>query len=354
MSLRPFVIALTLTAALPLLAAADEPLREQSVATVPAAGLKAIQIENSRGRVEIHPSADPQIHLSALKVIRAEKARQQGLADAISVEAGIRGDTYRVRVIYPQRREIRIGLRDLFEGIEIPSSEVRLMLDVPAGLNVRVTTTSGDIASFGLASSQRVQTTSGDVEVDALGPLEVATTSGDVESPRLAQARIRTVSGGVEVKSARGPLAIQTTSGQIVVRDAADSLSLGTVSGDIEVGHAPAGVNASTSSGTVEVRDAAARVFVESSSGDVTLRFARALTRAEVVSGTGNIDVKVPAGLGVALEMHTSNGELSADLGLNVQTASRRLLAGRIGSGATPVVLRSSSGDILVQKSGEE
>jgi hypothetical protein len=352
MSRRPALVALLLSAALSTRAAADEPLREQSVAIVEAGGLRSIQIENSRGRIELHPSADSRIHLSALKVVRADKAHQREIADAITVEAGASDGVYRIKVRYPQRREVRIGLRELFEGVEIPSAEVRLTLDVPARLEVAVNSTSGDVTSLQLDNPQTLQSTSGDIEVDALGPVQITTTSGDVESAHLARARIRTASGDVEIQHAGGPLAVHTTSGQLVVRDAADSLSLGSVSGDIQVGRAPRGINAGSASGNIQVREAAGRVFIESSSGDVDVALTRGVSRAEVVSGSGDIDASVAPGLELALEMRTSNGALYSDLGIDVQSANRRLLTGRMGSGSAPVVLRSSSGDIKVQKSG--
>src|SRR5262245_13130998 len=52
-------------------AAANEPvLREMSERTVEARGLRSIEIVNSRGRVDLLPSTDGKIHVTALKLIR--------------------------------------------------------------------------------------------------------------------------------------------------------------------------------------------------------------------------------------------------------------------------------------------
>jgi hypothetical protein len=50
--------------------------------------------------------------------------------------------------------------------------------------------------------------------------------------------------------------------------------------------------------------------------------------------------------------MRTSNGTLDASVPLPVDSVTRRRLSGRLGDGRTPVVLRSSSGDIQITTGG--
>jgi DUF4097 and DUF4098 domain-containing protein YvlB len=77
------------------------------------------------------------------------------------------------------------------------------------------------------------------------------------------------------------------------------------------------------------------------------------LRGARIESGSGNVEARVASGLGVTLEVRTSNGNIDSNLGMQVKSASRRLLTGSLGSGAIPVRLSSSSGDIQILSGGE-
>ena len=93
---RWFVVAALL---LPVRAAhaEDEVWREQSQKTVEVRGFSTLQIDNARGRVDLVPSADGRLHITALKIVRSgRQERAQELASRIVVETGMSGDRYRV------------------------------------------------------------------------------------------------------------------------------------------------------------------------------------------------------------------------------------------------------------------
>ena len=98
-----------------------------------------------------------------------------------------RGGEYTVRVIYPQRQEVKVRFWDLFSDFELPRVEVRVALEIPDGLPVSLKSTSGDLTTTGVRSRQvaRVDerrrfgvrrqrrasdTTSGDVRLVDSGP----------------------------------------------------------------------------------------------------------------------------------------------------------------------------------------
>lgn len=348
---------LTLIASLAMLAApatAGETLREQSGRVLDAHGIAILRVENPRGLVRILPSTDGQIHLTALKIVRSTSREHAAeIARETQVTLATDGGGCDVRVRYPQRQAIHIGFWQMFSGFELPVVEVRITIAVPSTLPLVLRSASGDIQTEGLDAAQDMQTTSGDISVtDARGPLRAESTSGDLELSGMAAGVLRTVSGDVVASDVAGPIEVRTTSGDLAVRGASDSLVLRSVSGDIHVDRAPRGLSATTTSGGIQVRSGSGIVKIGASSGDVDLRLASPLNRADISTGSGDITVRLDPGLGCELELRTSNGALNIDLPLEVKIVTRHLVTGRVRQGTSPVVLRSSSGDIHLLAGG--
>ena len=83
---------------------------EKSDQTVDARGVRELVVENSRGLVQLRPSPDGSIHLTAYKFSRAEgQDRAQSFAHQTIVHASRDGDRFVVRVEYPQRVDVRVS-----------------------------------------------------------------------------------------------------------------------------------------------------------------------------------------------------------------------------------------------------
>src|SRR4029453_5149350 len=234
-----------------------ETLREQSEATVGVRGFSAPRVDNSRGRVEIRPGAEGKIRVTALKIVRSgRESTRRDLANATTVETDVEGGYYVVRVRYPQNRSIHINLWEGFSTSSLPRTEVRLEIEVPPRLPVRLVSASGDLLTEGLPGRQFVKTVSGDIRIEsAAGAVEASTASGDIEATA-GRGSGQTLGGAISGERA-GRVRDKSGGGDIGIRAPSDSLVLETVSGDIEVGHASRGVFAKSASGGVPVRPAA-------------------------------------------------------------------------------------------------
>lgn len=336
-------------------AGAREDWREQSEKVVDAQGLTGVVAENARGYVEVRPSKDGRVHLTALKLVRChneEKART--MAGQTQVVTTVENGRFVVRVRYPQRQQVRIGFWDMFSGYEWPRVEVRLALEIPPQLTVRLKSSSGDLITEDLTGAQDLETTSGDITSDGgRSQVEARSTSGGISVSGLGVAELRTVSGDIEVSDVRGALRANTTSGEIVIQGAADSIVVGSVSGDVRVTQAPRGLVARTVSGEIGVKSAAGGVSLESTSGDVSVGLDPGVHRADVTTASGDIVVGLAPSVGCILEMSTSNGTLDASVPIQVKSVSRRLMSGVIRRGGAPVTLKTSSGDINVKSEGD-
>lgn len=352
----PIAVAIAIATAGPVLAD-RESYREQSQKTVEVRGFNTLEVINARGRVDLVPSPDRQLHVSALKIVKlGTRENAQDMVREITVTAGVQGNRYVVEVHYPKWRNIHVNFWDLFghDGGILPLYEVRLTFQVPGALAVRARETSGDIRSEGLAGAQQLESTSGDIEVASPGAaIEAGTTSGDVTATAVRRAHVHSVSGDVVVKQAAGALRVSTTSGSITVSGAEDSLSLSSVSGDIRADRAPRGLEAGTTSGEVVVRGISGGVKVESTSGDVRLSLRPPIRGVEATTSSGEIRLELDPAITCALDMRTSSGAIDVEMPMQMRSASRHSVSGAIRGGSTPVVLHTTSGDITVAGGGQ-
>ena len=345
--------AMAVLAAVPA-GAGTETRREQSERVIDTQGIRSIRVENGRGFVRVRGGSGSRIRLTALKIVRAlDSERSTEFARETKVVTDLDRGNLVVRVRYPQRESVHVSLWQMFSGCELPKVEVRLGLEVPDGLPLTLVSTSGDLETEGLSGSQELQTTSGDVTVrGARGRVDASSTSGSLEVQGIASARLQTVSGDVKVEGSHGALKATSTSGDISVGGSDDSLSLATVSGEIHAGPAPRGLVARTTSGAIVARSAAGLVRIETSSGDVSVSLESPLRRADITTGSGDIDARLGPSVGCAIEMRTSSGSLDLSTPVAVRSVTRHLVTGVVNGGTAPVALRTSSGAIRV-RSGE-
>jgi hypothetical protein len=348
MKARAILIVLALGAA-PSLAAADQAWREQSRRVESAEGLTALVVDNARGRIDVRPSADGKLHITALKIARATTVSEaKKIAQSASVEVGREGSRYVVKVKYPRKESVHVNLWDGFD-LSVPRLEVRLAAEVPATLAVQLNASSGDLYTQDLRGEQRLRASSGDVSVDGAGGLvDVATSSGDVELLDPRSARIVTSSGDVDVSGSPTALAVTTSSGDVEVDDVSDSLRVETTSGDVTIESAARGVTVSTSSGEVHIGSAGGRVSVTTVSGEIRTRVIAPLEDATLSTSSGDIRLGLDSRVGCRVEMRTSSGNLDLGVPVRTQTLTRRLVTGIVRDGGAPVRLRSTSGSIAV------
>ncbi len=336
-------------------------LQERSERVEAPQGLRSLVIENPRGWVHLRPSPDGQLRVAAIKVCRAEsQARARRFATETSVHAGREGDLYAVRVTYPRKVDVRISFWDLFKesnwenGGFLPRSEVRLVVDVPTGLPVRVTTASGDLDSEALAGAQVLRTASGDVSVRrARGAVDVSTSSGDVEASDVGGITVSTASGDLFFNGTSGPVRARSSSGDITVNGARDSLVIRTSSGDVSIDDSPRALVLETSSGEIGVRSATGGVKVTAASGSLQLRLRGPLRSADLAAASGDIQLELAPGMDATLEASSSGGEIANHLKLAGEHSGRGTLSGRVGRGGAPVRVETTNGDITLTGGGK-
>lgn len=169
-----------------------------------------------------------------------------------------------------------------------------------------------------------------DVTLPAGTQVVVRTSNGDVRATgSLGGAELRTSNGRVEASSVTGDLDARTSNGDVVVTDVTGAVTARTSNGRIEVTGAGS-VDAHTSNGPVDVLDVEGAVDVESSNGRIDVAEARSDISA--VTSNGGVTVR-GTGEPVALDIGTTNGQQVVEGATDPEAAVH-------------VVIRSSNGPV--------
>jgi hypothetical protein len=148
---------------------------------------------------------------------------------------------------------------------------------------------------------------------------------------------------------------LSSASGNIEIRDVTGEVDARSASGNVDVDRVRGLVDARSASGNVNVGEVAGRVTARSASGNVNVAIVE-LDREgdmEFESASGNVEVRVPAGLDATVEMSTLSGELETDFPLEVNEAKYgpgKKARGKVGSGAHALRLASVSGNVALKR----
>ena len=161
----------------------------------------------------------------------------------------------------------------------------------------------------------------------------VHTSSGSVEVSGLhGGGKAETSSGRVTARDLSGTVALHTSSGGMSVHTFEGDLNLHVSSGSIDVDLMRGNLDAHTSSGSIGVRDAQGWVRLETSSGSIDYT-GSPLGDCSFKTGSGSIDLRLPADLDARVDLHTGSGSIKVNYPLEGEQGKNDV-SGVIGSGS--------------------
>ena len=316
----------------------------------------AVAIYNLAGQVEVVAGTGSEV------VVRMTRHGRDG--ERLSFERGSSGGREVLSVIYPSDEVVypemgrgsttnlnvrpdgtfsdgrgggeRVRVRGTGDGLE---AWAELVVEVPAGRSTEIYLAVGRVEARGLDGDVRLDTGSGNVSaIDITGSVEVDTGSGRVE-----------------VSDIRGDVLVDTGSGRIDgARLSGDEVELDTGSGGIVVdGVEPRMLRVDTGSGSVRVSGArGAEIEVDTGSGSVEVEVVSGIERLLVDTGSGGVTLRIPRSFGAEIEVETGSGQIDVELPMEVRTARRDVLRGRIGDGSATITVDTGSGSIRILSGG--
>ncbi|MFE5097817.1 DUF4097 domain-containing protein [Streptomyces sp. NPDC056638] len=169
---------------------------------------------------------------------------------------------------------------------------VDVTVELPTGSRVDMTGAWAQVLGEGRLGEVRVKTSSGDVRLDATGPLQLTASHGSITVDRIeGMAEITTSSGSLRVGTVDGPAVLKNSHGTTTVGAATGDLRVRGANGDIDIARAEGSVVATTAHGTLRVGEVACgTVQLETSYGAIEVGI-REGTAAwlDVSSGSGQV-----------------------------------------------------------------
>lgn len=164
-----------------------------------------------------------------------------------------------------------------------------------------------------------------------------------IEVPQGTSMEVTTVSGDTSFHGSLASVKVKSASGDVVSRDSLETLDVQTASGDVSSGHVKTSLKCKSASGDVVCTGAAAKTEILSASGDVVLS-ADQPGKIVVRNVSGDVSVHVARGLAVDV----SGDSVSGDMGSNIDLDAK-------GDGASEdevivIKVTTVSGDIRIDK----
>lgn len=123
-----------------------------------------------------------------------------------------------------------------------PTGSVDVTVELPTGSRIDTTGSWTQVLGEGLLGEVRVKTSSGDVRLDATGPLQLTASHGSITVDRVeGLAEITTSSGSLRVGVVDGPAVLKNSHGSTTVGTAIGDLRVSGANGDIDIRRAELG-----------------------------------------------------------------------------------------------------------------
>ncbi|MGW8988603.1 DUF4097 family beta strand repeat-containing protein [Streptomyces zhihengii] len=216
---------------------------------------------------------------TVVEVLPRDPKRDQDVRAADQTEVTFAGGVLTIRT--PKQRYL-VGR----------TGTVDVAVELPTGSDVAVTGAWAQVLGEGRLGEVRVKTSSGDVRLDATGPLHLTASHGSITVDRVeGTAEITTSSGSLRVGVLDGPAVLKNSHGSTTVGAVTGDLRVRGANGDIDVARAEASVEATTAHGTLRVAEVASgKVRLETSFGAIEVGIREGVAAwLDVSSGRGQV-----------------------------------------------------------------
>jgi DUF4097 and DUF4098 domain-containing protein YvlB len=335
-----------------------------------------VEVESSRGDVEILTWDEARVRVEVRKQVRAESEKEAArMASSLRLHLTPAGEGLKAEVVPDPGVESAAGLRTDFT------------LTVPRKARLEVSTRYGSVEVHDLAGDVVIRAAHGDVDMGNIGGtcditnrhgavavtgvtgnLKVVDEHDDVTVSRAeAAVDIDSSHGSVTVEDARGNVTIRNSRGEVRVEGAGGDVdvqarnsptTLEQVSGNVTVSVEADPLEVSDVRGTVTVQadvtsvrlaDVRGRIQVTGRHTDVAL--IRPQSDVDVQTTLQAIELSVPANHGFRVEATSDQGEIESDLPeLHLPEEPASHFAGSLGDGHSRYKLSTSHSTIRIRK----
>jgi DUF4097 and DUF4098 domain-containing protein YvlB len=231
-------------------------------------------------------------------------------------ETAVALDGRRLTITGPKPRLAFIG----------PTESVDVRVELPTGSRLTAEISVGGVRTTGRLGATRLKASTGGVELDAVGDLQLRASHGN--------ATVASADGGVEITADHGQIRLGRVAGDAVLKASHGSITIGEAEGDVE---------AKLSYGDLEIARAAGSVAAKTAYGSIRIDEVSSGS-VQVESGYGQVVVGVRAGVAAWLDLSSKEGRVRNELeGDSAPAPTEQTVAVRA---------RTQFGDIGIRRAG--
>ncbi len=288
--------------------------------SISLSGINDISLELTSMDVTFSASENEELRIvqyAAGNIKESDYVTVEQSGDKVSIRQPVWQGFWLFRISAPQRLTVYLPA-SYAQSLNLRSTSGNV--DIEPALNLQkldLKLTSGNIYSDDTITAKdlRIRMTSGDVGAAALlsDTYDIASTSGNIRGGELS-----------------GKGSIQLTSGEIIFESVAGaSHRLESTSGNIRIG------------------SLTGEADMQAASGNITVKLAAPLLNVSAHTGSGNINLTLPAGEGATVKATCGSGNINGDVGFSYDKGGRNATATVNGGGAA-INASIGSGNITI------
>ncbi|MEZ5359330.1 MAG: DUF4097 family beta strand repeat-containing protein [Candidatus Zixiibacteriota bacterium] len=171
---------------------------------------------------------------------------------------------------------------------------------------------------------------------------------GDV----IGEVDVKTSGGSLHFEDIDGPIKGRTSGGSITILSCNGNADIRTSGGSIDIGRVQGTVDAHTSGGSIKVDEVMGSIDATTSGGSIRASITKQPANDCVLKTSGgSVTLELADNIDVDIDAHTSSGRVSSDFDdSNRQTKRKSSLRTSIGKGGPEIYMRTSGGNIRINK----
>jgi len=280
----------------------------------------SLSLSSFDGNIEVIPSEGNviQIYYIVKKDIRLMKINREQLEEEVVVT--VDHD--------PDRLMIKVEPKDKWSFNWRDRANVHFKVYVPVRTSCELNTSDGNVVLSGVSGRQQIRTSDGNISVSEI--------SGDVTG--------HTSDGNIHTKRIKGSVEVKTSDGDVVLDNIAGTVRSSTSDGNIRITKVEGDITARTSDGDISFEGVSGAMDAVTSDGNVRGEFALLKNQVTIRTSDGNIDLAVPKGLG--LDLNIKGESLNVPLANFSGHSEDERIEGAVNGGGVAVNLVTSDGRV--------
>jgi DUF4097 and DUF4098 domain-containing protein YvlB len=247
---------------------------------------------------------------------------------------------------------------------------LNITVTVPKSARVTINAAKGDVTAAGLGAGVSVTAQHGDVHLSAItgsvlmhfsgGKHDFSahqvdgdlTADGDCNDLTLSEikgkiAQSGEILGDVHIENVTGSIHLHTSVTDLQVAELPGDITLN--SDDLRVSEAKGTVHVITRAKDVDLNQIYGDTTVEDRDGTISVEPA-GVYAVDAKNGKGDISLTLPPNASATVDGRSRNGDIVTEFALPVIGEENKTVNGRIGSGASKIVLSADNGDVRIKK----